>query len=358
MKLNVATKLTSQDVPWLSEGAHDSDVVFSSRVRLARNLQGVPFPSRTTQQQRQHLYMRISEQSQTLRALRPLLAVEIPELSEVDRQIFQERHLVSRELCSKGKGSGVVVDATQALSIMINEEDHLRLQCLSPGLNLDAAWRRVDQLDSELAHHEAVAFDQKLGYLTACPTNVGTGMRASAMMHLPGLALTGMIPRIFRASCELGVAVRGLFGEGTEAVGHVFQFSNQATLGESEPEIIARLERILRQLVWSERNARRKLLSQKRNRLYDVVGEAYGRLRYGHLLSSQEAVSRLCDLRLGACLELFHHLMPHDINELIVTALPGHLQLAAGCALSGSERAAFRAQMIRKKLAAPGTSPA
>lgn len=358
MKLEMSAKLAAQSVPWLHEQARDSDVVLSSRVRLARNLTGIPFPSRAAQQQREALFHDLSQLSGALHAISPLLVAEVPDLSDIDRQVFRERHLISQKLCEKGKGSGVVVDDSQSLSMILNEEDHLRIQAISPGLDLSAAWRRVDALDNELAQHRTFAFDKTLGYLTACPTNVGTGMRASAMMHLPGLALSGMIPRVCRAGCQLGIAVRGQFGEGTEAVGHIFQLSNQATLGETEVDIIARLEGIFRQLVWSERNARRNLLAKRRNELLDVVGKAYGRLRYGYMLSSKEAVNQLCDLRLGACLGVLPGLNADGIGDLIAAVLPGHLQLGAGCALSGSERAAFRARTIREKLAAKGTSAA
>jgi protein arginine kinase len=278
------------------------------------------------------------------------LFAEMPECAEVDRLVLLERRLVSRELSQSGAGSAVLVRTDESASIMVNEEDHLRIQAMLPGFCLRAAWQQADAVDSVLAASLTMAFTEELGFLTACPTNLGTGMRASVMLHLPGLMLLGLIPGVVRAAEKLGLAVRGAYGEGTEATGNLFQVSNQSTLGESESEILERVERVVRQLIENEKCARLRLVRRQRRRLYDHVGRAYGSLRHAYLLSSAEALGWLSAVRLGVELGLVSSVGLAMIHELMISTQPGHLQKLAAKSLSSHERDALRADVVRNRI--------
>src|SRR5204862_7117349 len=208
----------------------------------------------------------------------------LQELSALERQVLVERHLISREHAAKSVGSAVVMNRKQTLSIMVNEEDHLRMQSIRSGLQLKQAFKLVDKIDSALESKLDFAYDAKLGYLTACPTNVGTGMRASAMLHLPGLVLSDLINQVIQAVNKIGMAVRGLYGEGTEAMGKRFQSSKQTTLGEKEDEIVNRLSKVIETIIEKEHDARQVLIQKKPNTLWDQIGRAYGLLTYAHAM--------------------------------------------------------------------------
>jgi len=257
----------------------------------------------------------------------------LQDLSALDRQVLVERHLISREHAAKGTGSAVVVNRRQTLSIMINEEDHLRMQSIRSGLQLKQAFKLVDKIDSALEGKLDFAFDPRLGYLTACPTNVGTGMRASAMLHLPGLVLSELINQVIQAVSKIGLAVRGLYGEGTEAMGNLFQISNQITLGEKE-----------------EHDARQILLQKKPNTLCDQIGRAYGVLTYAHAMPSKEALNLLSILKLGMDLGVFPEDQRLEIDELFIKTQPAHLQKSSQQKLNAEERDHLRAHIIRERL--------
>ena len=298
-------------------GPHDR-IVLSSRVRLARNVRGVSFPG----------WAKKAERIKTLETIRP--AVEgLPQLAgafsetmdnlgPLDKLILVERHLISREHQAKGAGSGLVLNKEESLCVMINEEDHLRMQALRPGLQLKQAWLAIDQVDSDLEMKLDYAFSPDLGYLTACPTNLGTGIRVSAMLHLPGLVLAEQINPIISSVNKLGLAVRGLYGEGTEALGNVFQVSNQMTLGEVETDIVDRLNKVLQQIIEHEENARAKLLEQKPKMVFNHIGRAYGILANTHIISSKETMNLLSLMRLGVDLEMFPGADRALIDELFV----------------------------------------
>jgi protein arginine kinase len=272
-------------------------------------------------------------------------------LTALDKQILVERHLISREHAAKNAGSGLVISKDEGLCVMINEEDHLRMQSLKPGLQLKEAWHAIDQFDSALEKKLEYAFNPELGYLTACPTNLGTGIRVSAMLHLPALVLSEQINQIVQAVNKLGLAVRGLYGEGTEALGNIFQVSNQMTLGEIETDIVERLNKVLAQLIEHEENARASLLEKKPKVLFNHIGRAYGVLANAHSISSKETMNLLSLMRLGVDLGLFGgDAKLALVDELFITTQPAHLQKQFSEKLSAEERDLLRSDMLRDRL--------
>jgi protein arginine kinase len=271
-------------------------------------------------------------------------------LGALDKQILVERHLISREHAAKSSGSGLVLNREETFCVMINEEDHLRMQALRPGLQLRQAWSAIDQFDSALEKKLDYAFSNELGYLTACPTNLGTGIRVSAMLHLPGLVLAEQINPIIQSVNKLGLAVRGLYGEGTEALGNVFQVSNQMTLGESETTIVERLDKVLLQIIEHEENARQTLLEKKTKVVFNHIGRAYGVLANAHSISSKETMNLLSLMRLGVDLGLFPAVERSLVDELFIITQPAHLQKQFSDKLSAEERDLLRSDMVRERL--------
>jgi protein arginine kinase len=261
-----------------------------------------------------------------------------------------ERHLISREHAAKSSGSGLVLNRDETFCVMINEEDHLRMQALRPGLQLRQAWNAIDHLDSELEKKLDYAFNNDLGYMTACPTNLGTGVRVSAMLHLPGLVLAEQINPIIQSVNKLGLAVRGLYGEGTEALGNIFQVSNQMTLGENETTIVERLDKVLSQIIEHEENARQTLLEKKPKVVYNHIGRAYGILANAHSISSKETMNLLSLMRLGVDMDLFPGTERALVDELFILTQPAHLQKQLSDKLSAEERDLIRADMLRERL--------
>ena len=335
---------------WLrGEGPH-RQIVISSRVRLARNLRNRPFPGWAKKAERTSILELIRSHVEELPEMQEAFSESLQDLTALDRQVLVERHLISREHAAKGGGSAVVVNRRQTLSIMINEEDHLRMQSIRSGLQLKQAFKLIDKIDSALESRLDFAFDSRLGYLTACPTNVGTGMRASAMLHLPGLVLSELINQVVQAVSKIGLAVRGLYGEGTEAMGNLFQISNQTTLGEKEEEIINRLSKVIETIIEKEHDARQVLLQKKSNTLFDQIGRAYGVLTYAHAMPSKEALNLLSVLKLGMDLGAFPEDQRLQIDELFIDTQPAHLQKSSQQKLNAEERDHLRAQIIRDRL--------
>ncbi|MEM8868017.1 MAG: ATP--guanido phosphotransferase, partial [Verrucomicrobiota bacterium] len=259
----------------LTRGAKKAaPVVLSTRIRLARNVVGRPFPDRANTTQRRDVLSTCSEQLSELPQMKNGLFLDVQSLSDLEKQVLVERHLISRELCEGANGRGVLINRDQTCSIMINEEDHLRIQYLKSGFNLKSIWKQINALDTKLEEVLDYAYSEEFGYLTACPTNLGTGLRASVMMHLPGLVISEQMDRVIRAVSQLGITVRGLFGEGSDATGHVFQISNQQTLGETEEEILERLGSVLKTTIDHEINARYKYLEEQRPQFLDKIGRA------------------------------------------------------------------------------------
>src|SRR5437867_1090584 len=331
------------------KGPYDR-IVMSSRVRLARNLKEASFPGWAKKPERIRVLDMIRPAIEGLGDMKDSFSDSMDSLSTLDKQILVERHLISREHAAKSAGSGLVLNREETLCVMINEEDHLRMQALRPGLQLRQAWTAIDQADSTLEKKLEFAFSPELGYLTACPTNIGTGIRVSAMLHLPGLVLAEQINPIIQSVNKLGLAVRGLYGEGTEALGNVFQVSNQMTLGESEAAIVERLEKVLAQLIEHEENARGTLLEKKAKMVYNHIGRAYGILANAHSISSKETMNLLSLMRLGVDVGLFPGVDRALVDELFILTQPAHLQKQHTEKLAAEERDLLRADMVRERL--------
>lgn len=326
-------------------------VVLMTRIRLARNIAGSFFPGWAKPAQRNQILGLCREAVLATTAMKRSVAVSINELTELEKQILVERHLISRELSGTKAGAGVVISRDQTFSVMINEEDHLRIQVLRSGFQLKKAWNAINELDTAIEDRIDYAFSPTLGYLTACPTNVGTGMRASAMMHLPALVIGNQMEKVVRAVNQLGMVVRGLFGEGSDASGSIFQISNQTTLGESEDEIIKRLGSVLTSIVEHELNARQKLVEADPGKLFDKIGRAYGILQNSHVLSSGEAMNLLSLVRLGIDLGVFPATNRAIIDRLFIEAQPGHLQHVQKGELDPGQRDLLRAGRLRAEFA-------
>ena len=337
---------------WLrGEGPHHQ-IVVSSRVRLARNLKNFAFPGWAKKTERLQILDAIKPHVEALSEMNDPapFSVYSQDLSALEKQVLVERHLISREHAAKGVGSAVLMNRKQTLSIMVNEEDHLRMQAIRSGLQLKQTFKLIDKVDSALEQKLDFAFHPQLGYLTACPTNVGTGMRASAMVHLPALVLSEQINQVIQAVNKIGLAVRGLYGEGTEALGNLFQVSNQTTLGEKEEDIISRLNKVIEQIIEHEQNARQLLIQKKPTTLLDNIGRGYGALRYAYSMASKEALSHLSFMKLGIDLGFFPEEWRVPIDELFMETQPAHLQKGSQQKLAAEERDSLRAEIIRVKL--------
>ncbi|AZR74684.1 protein arginine kinase [Anoxybacter fermentans] len=334
---------------WMLAPGPESDVVISSRVRLARNITGIPFPNRATPEQAKQVYNQVQKALEDRTAFN-LKLVDLSRLSEIERTAMMEKHLISPMHAEGGQYKGVAFSEDEVISVMINEEDHIRAQVLYPGFQVEEAYRVVNQLDNFLESKLDFAFSEKYGYLTACPTNVGTGMRASVMVHLPGLNLANRIQQMLQGVSKLGLTVRGVFGEGTEAQGNLYQISNQVTLGRTEEEIIDNLNRVTEKIIENERYWRQQLLKERKDDLTDRIMRSYGLLMYAHKMSSEEAVRLLSDVRLGIDLGIIKNVEPNVFSELIVLTRPGYLQKIENKTLKPEERDIRRAALIRKRL--------
>ncbi|MGE9270163.1 MAG: protein arginine kinase [Verrucomicrobiales bacterium] len=328
----------------------DNAIVLTSRIRLARNLAGAPFPGWAKKEDRRRALEILLPRVEELPVMKKAFSKELNSLSSVQKQVLVERHLISREHAARGEGSGAVIERRQSVGVMLNEEDHLRMQSIRPGLDLRKAYDLLSKVDDEMAESLEYAFDPELGYLTTCPTNLGTGMRASAMLHLPALVLSDQIGQVLQAVNKIGLAVRGIFGEGSESLGNLFQISNQSTLGESEEQILERLERVIAQVAKHERDAREKLMEDDPDMVHDKIGRAYGLLRHAWIISSKEALTHLSLLRLGADLDFFPETLAPTCDSLLMEIQPAHLQMHAGTKLGPEERDSIRAEIVRSRL--------
>lgn len=337
---------------WMKDEGPDSDIVISSRIRIARNLLDFSFPMLATNQHSLEVLEQVEKAlaSEELETISQFEFITLNDLDELEKKVLVEKHLISPNLANESRNGGVILSENESISIMVNEEDHLRIQCLFPGFQVREAWDLANQIDDIFESSLDYAFDEKRGFLTSCPTNVGTGIRASVMLHLPGLVLTQQINRILSAITQVGLAVRGLYGEGSEAMGNLFQISNQITLGQSEEEIIDNLYSVVRQLIEHEKAARIKLMDESQRQIMDRVKRSYGILSHAEIMDSKEAAQRLSDVRLGVDLKLIDNVSPNIMNELMVMTQPGFLQQYAGGKLSTSERDLRRAEMIRERM--------
>lgn len=336
---------------WMRSEGPDSDVVISSRVRLARNLTSQPFPLLATTAQATEVLEQVEQVDLNDNYKEDEYKwLKLNELTELQKRVLVEKHLVSPNLINDSRAGAVIINKNQSVSIMVNEEDHIRIQCLYPGFQLEEAWKAANEIDDTFEEGLEYAYDEVKGYLTTCPTNVGTGLRASVMMHLPALVITQQINRILSAVTQVGLAVRGLYGEGSEALGNLFQVSNQITLGQSEEEIINNLYSVVKQIIEHEKAARKRLLNESSKRLEDRVCRSYGVLMHAVIIDSKEAAQRLSDIRLGIDLGMLEHLPQHVVNELMIMTQPGFLQQRFADKLSPEERDIKRAELIRECL--------
>ncbi len=344
-------ELTRRPGEWLAGTGPQHEIVMSSRVRLARNVAAFPFMTKANRSQRGELHRLCRDRLLATAPERPLFYVEMDKTDEIDRQLLVERHLISKQHAIGEGNRGVAISNDEAISVMVNEEDHLRVQVLRSGLQLRECWKEADRLDDALQEKIEFAFSPRFGFLTACPTNLGTGLRVSVMLHLPALKLTGEIEKIFRAAKDTHMAIRGLYGEGTDAIGDFYQISNQTTLGRSEDEILGEFnDVVIPRIIMAEKAARAVLENERPLALDDKIGRATGVLRNARLLTSEETLYFLSHLRLGVVMKRVTGLDIHAINALFLQTQPAHLQRYVGQALDGDTRKAARAQFVRQQL--------
>jgi protein arginine kinase len=347
MRLNDLLNHTSE---WLKGTGPNSDIVISSRIRLARNLDKLAFTHWANKKQNEQALTAIEEAITKVDYLKQTTIFKLADLDSLDKQFLVERHLMSLEHAQKTNYKAIVIDDEEIVSIMINEEDHIRMQVMQSGFNLFEAWNIISRIDDCLAKELTFAFLPDWGYLTACPTNTGTGMRGSVMLHLPALVTSRQIDRVLAAIAKLSFTTRGLYGEGTQATGNLFQISNQVSLGHSEEEIIANINGIIRRIIEQESQAREVMLSKNKAALEDRVNRSFGTLKNAHIISSQETIELLSMVRLGSDLGLLKDIDHRSINELFIIIQPAHLQKLENKKLSPQERDIKRAELIKKRL--------
>lgn len=355
LPLDGVRELASLRAQWLSGRGQHAETIISSRVRLARNLEGTPFPQAADEQAREEVLSAIRAAAMETNFFRGAAFFACQDLSPLGRQALVERRMASPELAGQGSGSGVIVGSDQSLSLMVNEEDHLRLQGMFSGLDLLEAFRVADQVDDALQQRLDFSFSDEWGYLTACPTNVGTGLRASMLAHLPALALTRRIGEALKSMDQLGMTVRGLYGEGSEVSGHLFQVSNRTSLGSAELEVIESVERAGRHLLESEARARETLMDQARHETEDKVWRALGILGSARVLTSQEFLNLSSAVRMGLSLGVVDAPDLAALNELLVLTQPAHLQLHFDRAMEPRERDVMRAELVRERIIERGS---
>jgi protein arginine kinase len=345
---------------WLEASGPHADIVLSTRVRLARNLQGHSFSPRIRDVERLQILDQVQQIAEKHTGLKGGISLDLNALSPLSRRVLLERHLISREVAgaeagdAPARGAGLILGPRDAIGVIVNEEDHLRLQSLMSGLCLRETYQRVDRLDEELGDQLAYAYHQEFGYLTSCPTNVGTGLRASILVHLPGLVLTKDIGKVLQGISHVGLTFRGLYGEGSEVVGNFFQISNQTTLGKGEEDLLEHLERMVAQVIHLEREKRQVLMRDAPAVIEDKIWRAYGLLRFARSLSFDEVMNLLSGVRLGVSMNILNGLRVYTLNKIMIYAQTAHLEQAAGRSLTEAESDLHRASYVRRLLAAEG----
>jgi protein arginine kinase len=342
--------LLSNTGNWLKGVGPNSNIVISSRIRLARNLAKVPFPHWAKKPDLEQVLVLTKSAFEKSELLKDALFLRLDDFDNVDKQFLVERHLMSNEHAIRSNQKALLVNPDENIAIMVNEEDHLRIQAMESGFDLDMTWNIINTIDNRLAFLLPYAVRKDWGYLTACPTNTGTGMRGSVMLHLPALVMTRQINRVLEAIAKLSFTTRGLYGEGTQASGNFFQISNQVSLGQREEEIIGNIKGVIRQIIEQEEKAREALMTEHKDLLEDRVGRSYGTLKSAHIITSNETVELLSMLRLGCDLGLIKDIERSLVNELFILTQPAHLQKLENKKLSANERDVKRAQIIRDKI--------
>jgi len=343
-------ELLNNTSEWLRGTGPNSDIAISTRIRLARNVDKVPFTNWANKKQKEQALLLVKAAVEKSGLLKDSVFFKMAELSELDRQFLIERHLMSPEHAYEPEYKALAIEPREIISIMVNEEDHLRMQVIQSGFNIRDGWALINKIDTELNETVNFAYSIRWGYLTACPTNVGTGMRASLMLHLPGLVISKQINKVFHALTKLGIAVRGLYGEGTEALGNFFQISNQVSLGRPEEDILGNFERIMNQVISREAQARRFLLMKEKEEVSDRVYRAYGTLKNARIITSSETVNLMSIIRFGVNMRLLPNINIKAVNDIFIMVQPAHLQKLENKVLTPDQRDIKRADLIREKL--------
>lgn len=335
---------------WIKDNGPNNNIVLSSRVRLARNLSNIPFPAMLTKDGADHVINKIYDEEAKKGVFKGYKLYDMQDTGFVDRYVLVERHLISPNLAVQGSIGAALISGDEQVSIMLNEEDHIRIQAVLSGLQIKEAWNIASSIDDKLESKVDYAFDERFGYLTSCPTNVGTGIRASVMIHLPGLNLSANIDKILQAVMQVGLTIRGIYGEGTEFIGNIFQISNQITLGRSEEETVDNLTGITEQIITKEKEARGLLFDNNRIMLEDKVWRAWGLMTNARSISGQEAMKLLSDIRLGIDMGILKSMPTSVLNEIMVDTNNASLQKHVNIELNTSKRDIIRAEEIRKLL--------
>lgn len=349
--MNIEHFLKNTTPSWIEALGEDADIVMSTRIRFARNLNGIPFPISFTEEDAQQVDEVVMQALLDIRNSENRFSYfPMKEMSTLQRQILVEKHLISPNLAKHEKTASVFLTEDEAISVMVNEEDHIRIQCLSPGMRLTETYDRAKELDHYLSKQLSYAYDEQFGYLTSCPTNVGTGLRASVMMHLPGLTMSKQMGVLIQMMARLGMVVRGIYGEGSENLGNIYQISNQITLGKSELEILDELQTVVQQIIQKERKARQQLFDRAPIALEDRLYRSLGTLLYARVLTSEEAATCLSNVRLAVDLQMIQYLSLAQLNECMLLIQPGFIQQYANTPLKPEERDIFRAKLLQEKL--------
>lgn len=338
---------------WISGTGPHADIILSTRIRLARNLEAYPFRETISGHQQEEVMDEVVDAFEALNGdVRQF--VRLSDLADTDLTVLLERHLVSREMVKFREASGLLVGDGGRLALLINEEDHVRIQALTPGLQIEASWQIASRTDALLRERLRFAYHEQFGFLTSCPTNTGTGLRASVLMHLPALVLTREISKVLQGLAQIGLTFRGLYGEGSDVIGNYFQISNQTTLGKGEDELVENLARIARQVIEYEENARQVLVRDALDEIEDKVWRAYGLLSCARSLSFDEMMHLLSAVRLGVSMKLLPEIGVSKLNQLLLWTQVAHLEQRAGRTLDKREREIERASLVREMLAEEG----
>ena len=330
---------------WYTETGKDSDVVLSSRVRLARNIKGIPFPERADAEAQQKVIDICREASENT----DLNFIDIGVMKDYEKQAIAEQHIISPQMMDDKIKRGLLLSADSSESVLINEEDHLRIQCMAPGFDIEKCFENANRIDDIIEQKADYAFDSHFGYLTCCPTNLGTGMRASVMVHLPALTTSGNINTIIDSLSQLGMTVRGIFGEGSKATGNIYQISNQMTLGESEENILERFEQIVTEVIEKERELRSRIYEADKYRIEDKLMRSYGVLTNAVIMTSSEAMSRISDVRFGVELGIIKNIDLNMLNTVMYEVLPANIVKNYNIT-DPTERDLKRAELIKEIL--------
>ena len=348
--MSISDNFINKKSEWIKSNGPQSNIAMSTRVRVARNIEKNIYFNRANDNEREETLTKIMKEAAKSNFLKDAIFIKIRDISDLDKTFLVERHLMSKEHMREVTHKGLVVDEKEVVSAMINEEDHIRLQVMQSGCNIMEAWRIVDEIDTDLSKHMRFDYSNKFGYLTSCPTNTGTGLRASVMLHLSALVMTRQIESVFDAISKLGLTIRGFYGEGTEAFGDFFQISNQVALGYSEMDILDNLERIIKKVILQEETTRQKLMEKKREEISDRIFRSYGTLKSARIITSNETIKLLSSVRLGIDLGLVKDTDINSINEVLVLTQPAHLQKLSGKEVGPYERDIKRADLIRERL--------